>query len=77
MFDKISRKRKKTFILNSFVYFPISFLLSLVVLLGMSIAFKVKLTIGTVIFVVGSMVLTSVGLIYRYYKKLCGLEKEG
>ena len=71
MFDKIPDTKKKEFIRNSFIYYPISFILALLLLLGMSKLFKIELTVGSVIFVVGALFLTSVALILRYYKKMC------
>lgn len=71
MFDELSEKHKKKFMVNSFVYFPLGVALGLFIFFFLMIkVFDVGLTVGVSLFVIVGNFTICTGIIYRYYRRL-------
>jgi hypothetical protein len=76
MLGQAQNNSKKRFIVNSFVYLPISIALSITILLILARLFGISLTFGEVVFVITGTILTCVAIIINFYRKLSGEKKD-
>lgn len=70
MLKRLSKSKKNEFLLTTLAYLPVSFLLSVLILLYLARLFDVKLTLGGVVFVLSGIVLVCIGGVINYYRKL-------
>jgi hypothetical protein len=76
MLNKVPKNSKKRFLVNSFVYLPISFVLGITILFILARLFGISLTFGEVVFVITGTILTCVAIIINFYRKLSGEKKD-
>ena len=70
MFDKLSKKNKRQFIIRVFVLLPIGFVLGLLIAIGLIEVFKVEISTIGIVFILTCSVISCLGAVIFSYKKL-------
>lgn len=76
MLNQVPKNSIKRFLINSFVYLPISLVLGITILFILAKIFGISLIFGEVFFVITGTILTCAAIILNFYRKLSGEKKD-